>query len=176
MNDDRVSYRISPTSGPEQPPHVFPEAGDYAVYSSVTFFVQRGGAGELVDCDSRMFISLSDARLSEEGQRVVEMNVMEWEAYGQSELLGGEIGFRLVENLDSRVTAGSPAADLPGKMYVSGMLETFFNGTKVDESFGEAEGLISRFPPAPGDLFDVTGKRVEVGDIVVQGMHCKCNK
>jgi len=170
----RKSYRIGPEIENVQPAYLFPIAGDYIIYSKPLFRVKRGEEEELVECEAQMRVSLQDAAAVADGTRQISFKVLEWEAVGNSKLLGGELKYSLLKSLKSQVTAGSEVADLPGRMIVSGRFGAFLNGEIVDEHKGKAVGVISSFPPAKGDLFDISGSRINLGNISIEGIVCKC--
>lgn len=173
--EDRRSYRKGPAPKKAVPAYVFPEAAEYVVFSRAKFLAKVGNKQELIECPARMEISLEDPIITEEGKRLVPMHITQWEAVGKSKLLRGEVIYRLVEGLESSVIAGSERSDLPGKMSLTGRFQTLYRGRVVDEHVGRAVGLISSFPPAPGDLFDISGSQVKIANIEVIGLTCACN-
>jgi hypothetical protein len=168
------SRRISALTRPEVPAHLFPEAGRFAIYSNPKFLVRRGDREELVDFRAEMEVRLSEPEIAETGRRRVRVEVDRWDAIGRSKLLDGELRYSLIENVESYVDGGSAAADLPGRMVVGGKFSLSLNEKEVDRHDGRAVGLISSFPPAPGDLFDISGSRVSLGDVQVSGVLCAC--
>ena len=106
--------------------------------------------------------------------REVSIDIIDWVAEDKSELLGA-IEFEVIKGKKSYVTAGSTKADLPCKMVISLQSVIYLNGEKVDEQDAEVTGLISAFPPAPGDLFDISSDKFELEDIIVEGVVCRCS-
>ncbi|HEU0300819.1 MAG TPA: hypothetical protein VFR37_15260 [Longimicrobium sp.] len=168
------------------PAHQFPPAGEYEIYSLPEFFVQNGERGELLVCAGRIRLRTSNPVVDRRGRRRVNLKVLEWEAVGTSELLGGaEIRVRATRSLGSYVVAMSDRADLPGRMVLSILSSTYVNGQQVDEHKGRAEGLISAFPPAKGDLFALSAPAAThdlsaltngllPGTLRITASNCKC--
>lgn len=167
------SFRISPEGAADTPPHLFPEPGEFMIFSRAFFHIQRDQEEELVECAARMRVGVTSPTDTAGGARQVSLTPTEWEAVGKSRLLGGELKYALLQGAESRVEGGSVAADLPGRMVVTGRFATFLNEQKVDEHDARAVGVISSFPPE-GDLFDISGSSINIGNISVRGVVCKC--
>lgn len=147
----------------------FPEAGVYTLHSEPTFNVTVGDKTELVTCKAELVLKTGEPYLTERGKRRVDLEVVSWHADGASELLGGELHFRM---LDGETTpdesyvesyelfsAEKASRDFPAhaQFSVPYELETPF-GT-VSGLYGLTEGTIEAFPPQPGALF-----KMEKGD------------
>jgi hypothetical protein len=186
MAASRKSRRLGPPLAKSLKPYQFPPGGDYEIFSRPDFFVEIGDRGELLHCEARLVIRTSDAVVNKKGIRQVDFKVLEWEATGTSRLLGGaEVKFTVIKSLQCSVTAGSEKADLPGKMAVSLRSATYVNGVKVDEHPSKASGMISSFPPAKGDLFQISSpekthdlaaltKGALTGHLQIHPISCAC--
>lgn len=186
MPSMRRSRRLGPPLDPAPPAHAFPPAGEYEIYSRPEFFVQNGERGELLVCAGRIRLRTSDPVVDRRGRRRVKIEVLEWEAAGTSQILGGaEVRVSATRSLNSYVEAMSDRADLPGRMVLSIMSSTWVNGERVDEHRGRAEGLVSAFPPARGDLFALSAPPAEhdlfaltggalSGGLRITASNCKC--
>jgi len=179
------SYRVGPPEQNPRAPYEFPEAGEFVIYSRPEFYVQLDQRSELVRCAGQIRLRTSEPVMNSDGLRRVPVEVLEWEAVGQSEILGGELRFAATESLESCVSAGSERADLPGRLVLAIMSSTHVNGRQIDSHRGRAEGLISAFPPAPGDLFALDAPSPEVdlasltagaltGSLRITASTCKC--
>jgi hypothetical protein len=167
--------RISPRLLAATPVHAFEEPGDYEIYSEPIFRIKVADAEELLTCSAHMIVTTHGIERDASGSRRIFFTVKKWDATGKSKLLNGTIKYELVESLSSFVESGSSVADLPGRMTVAGDFRTSLNDQLVNESHpGKAVGLISRFPPIHGDIFDISGSPIQVGNASVEGLVCAC--
>jgi len=144
------------------------------IYSTPMFLIERDDQQELVRFEATMHVRTGRSTKTERGPRRVDIEMLKWEAVGTSKLLGGEVRYQLLKGMKSYVTGLTPAADLPGRMQLSGQFAFYLNGQKVDEHRGGASGLVSGIPPAEGDLFHISGKEVSVGNVKISGVACAC--
>jgi len=147
----------------------FPEAGVYTLHSEPTFEVTVGDKTELVTCRAELVLKTSEPYLTDRNKRRVDLEVVSWHADGASELLGGEMHFRMLngettpdESYVESYEFYSPqeaSRDFPAhaQFSVPYELETPF-GT-ISGLYGLTEGTIEAFPPQPGALF-----KMEKGD------------
>lgn len=146
----------------------FPEAGVYTLHSEPTFTVTVGDKTELVTCKAELVLKTGEPFLTDRGKRRVDLEVVSWHADGASELLGGELHFRMLQGettpdesyVESYEFASvEEARDFPAhaQFSVPYELETPF-GT-VSGLYGLTEGTIEAFPPQAGALF-----KMEKGD------------
>lgn len=182
---ERQSFRVGPPPTRDTPAFEFPEAGEFVIFSRPEFFLQSGERGEVVVCDARIRLTVSDPSRNDRGLRQVSVKVLEWEAVGPSTMLGADLRFVATESQDSHVEAGSERADLPGRMVLSIRSSTFVGDVQVDSHESRAVGLISAFPPAPGDVFSLEAPLAEhdlftlsggalQGTLTIRPGLCKC--
>ena len=171
----RISKRLGPPIKNPGPIYMFPEKGDYEVFSNPTFFIKSGEKGELLEMKARLVLEVSDVKMNKKiNRRQVSFNIKEWEAKGKSDLIG-KVEFKSVKGKNSYVIAGNEKTDLPGKMVIALDADVYLNDEKIiEEHYAEVTGLISEFPPAPGDFFDIRTKDFVFGDIQIIGTHCAC--
>jgi len=147
----------------------FPQAGIYTLHSEPTFVVTVGDKTELVTCKAELVLKTGDAYLTDRGKRRVDLEVVSWHADGASELLGGDMHFRMltgettpdqsyVESYEFH-SVERASRDFPAhaQFSVPYELETPFG--VVSGLYGLTEGTIEAFPPQPGALF-----KMEKGD------------
>lgn len=170
----RRSHRVGPPLAKAVPPHRFPTPGEFIIYSSPVFVITRDDQQEVIELQASMRVQAGAPAKTARGTREVDIKMLEWEAVGTSRLLGGEVRYSLIRGMKSRVTGVTAAADMPGRMDLVGQFSLSLNGQVVDEHRGRARGLISAFPPAEGDLFDISGNEVVVGNVRIGGVACKC--
>lgn len=147
----------------------FPEAGTYVLHSEPKFSIDVGDQNELVTCRAQLVLRTGDAYITETGKRRVDLEVVSWKADGYSELLGGELHFRMLDDMTTEdksyvesyaiYQASDAVRDFPAhaQFAVPYELETPF-GT-VSGLYGLTAGTIEAFPPQAGALF-----RMEKGD------------
>lgn len=147
----------------------FPEAGLYVLHSQPQFNVTVGDQTETVTCRAKLVLQTSNAYLTDNGKRRVDLEVVSWQADGTSQLLGGDLHFRMIDGFETEdrsyvesYALYQPAQgvrDFPAhaQFAVPYELETPF-GT-VTGLYGLTQGTIEAFPPQPGALF-----RMEKGD------------
>lgn len=174
MATQKKSHRVGPAPTKKTPPHRFPAPGEFVIYSTPLFLVLRDGQQELVEFDASMRVRIGASRKAANGTRSVDVEMIEWEAVGKSRLLDGEVRYTLLRGLKSKVSGLTTAADLPGRMELSGQFALSLNGKTVNEHKGSARGVISTFPPAAGDLFNLAGNVVTVGNVRIAGVACAC--
>ncbi len=182
---ERESFRVGPPPTRDTPAFEFPEAGEFVIFSRPEFFLQAGDRGEVVVCDARIRLTVGEPAVNDRGLRQVDVTILEWEAVGRSAMLGADLRFVATQSHDSHVEAGSERADLPGRMVIAIRSSTFVGDVEVDSHEGRAVGLISAFPPAPGDVFSLEAPMAEhdlftLSSGALQGMLtirpglCKC--
>lgn len=147
----------------------FPEAGTYVLHSEPKFSIDVGDQNELVICRAKLVLRTGEAYITETGKRRVDLEVVSWKADGYSELLGGELHFRMLNDMKTEeesyvesyalYQASDAVRDFPAhaQFAVPYELETPF-GT-VSGLYGLTSGTIEAFPPQAGALF-----RMEKGD------------
>jgi hypothetical protein len=155
----------------------FPEAGEFLIRSNPIFLLIRGEDREIMVFDATMRIHTSDPKTDSKGRRQVSAKVTEWEAQAHSKMLDADIAFRLTEGgrRPSTVTARKHDADFPATLRFNMDYEVLVNGEPLLRGLsGVATGTINRFPPEASDTFRIKGKRLEIGDIVVDSLVCAC--
>ncbi|MGO4404782.1 hypothetical protein AB4Z10_11030 [Bosea sp. RAF48] len=162
------SYRIGAAPMFHVAPHHFPPAAEYIIYSKPIFTLQIGTQSEVLEFSAEMHVRCSDPQIGPDNNRQVAVEVVKWEARGRSGILGVEVTFASVRDKGSVVVAGSPAADLPGKMKLWIDSAIYVDGRKIEEHEGRAEGWgVSSFPPSEGDLFSLTKSPQRSHDLAV---------
>lgn len=168
------SHRVGPPLKKKVPPYRFPPAGRYEIFNTPIFHVVVGEQEELLRCKGRLVVETSDAISTRKGLRRIDLEVVDWEASGESRLLGGTVKFVVTKGLKAYVDAGSERADFPGRMTVGVRAQTYLNDQQVDEHESKVTGLISAFPPQEGDLFDISWGGLQLDNIRVGGVMCAC--
>lgn len=138
----------------------FPAGAEFEIRSNPTFNVTVGDRNEVVVCKAKLILRTSDPYVTEDGKRRVDLEVVDWGAVGQSELLG-ELKFSKREGPASekswiesfRAWTVEQPQDFPAlaQFAVPYQLETQF-GT-VTGLYGVTRGHIHTFPPSKGDIF-----------------------
>lgn len=139
----------------------FPEAGTYVIHSLPSFNIVVGDRTEVLTCEAELTLETGTPYVTDDGKRRVDLKVVDWHATGTSELLGGDVNFRMLQGVTTAESSyvesyqlwndASPQ-DFPAhaQFAVPYELETPF-GT-VSGLFGLTEGTIKAFPPS-GDIF-----------------------
>jgi hypothetical protein len=147
----------------------FPQAGQYVIHSHPSFLVTVGDQKEVVECDAALTLSAGTPYVTQQGNRRVDLKILDWKATGTSKLLGGPLNMRFDPNVKvgddsfvetyTIVNAKNAGKDFPAKAQ-------FAVGYQIDTPFGTVAGLrgvtrgsIHAFPPE-NDIFTM-----EKGDV-----------
>jgi hypothetical protein len=143
----------------------FPKAGIYEIHSNPSFLIKVGANEETVTCKATLVVQAGDPYINADGNRHVDLKVVNWKAEGTSELLGGPLKFRMEQGKSTEDKSFVESYRLDSKDFparaqfaVPYELETPF-GT-VRNLYGVTRGAIKSFPPT-NDVFSM-----EKGDIV----------
>lgn len=134
----------------------FPDSDVYVIRSLPSFNIAVGDRTELVTCNAELRLHTGQPYVAADGTRRVDLEILDWKADGRSELLGGEIHFRMEQGREARepsyvksFQAWNAAApqDFPAhaQFAVPYEVETPFG--KVSGLFGLTSGSINQFPP-----------------------------
>jgi hypothetical protein len=148
---------------------LFPTAGQYVIHSHPSFLVAVGDSKEVVECDASLTLVAGNPYVTKQGTRRVDLKILDWQATGNSKLLGGPLNMRFDPAIQVKddsfvetftvVTAKNAQADFPARAQ-------FAVGYSMDTPWGTVAGLrgvtrgsIHAFPPE-NDIFTM-----EKGDI-----------
>lgn len=160
-----------PATDPE-----FPTSGEYTINSHPAFNIAVGDQTEVVNCKAQLRLRTSEPYTTADGTRRVDLEIIDWKADGYSELLGGDLHFRMEHDrasedpsyvLSYQTWNASAPADFPAyaQFAVPYELETPFG--KVNGLYGLTSGSISQFPPQ-GSIF--TMKKGDTAEIMANLM------
>ena len=146
-----------------------PKAGEYVINSQPQFRVTVGDSEELVKCEAVLVLKTTDPYVTDQNTRRVDVQVVDWKATGTSELLGGQLQFRMIPGSvdeESYIEAKS-AESFPAhaQFAIKYEMETPFG--VMTNLVGVTWGQINAFPPAPGDTMQL---RKGAGGLVAQLM------
>jgi hypothetical protein len=153
--------------------NTFPASDAYTLHSSPAFNVTVGDRAEVVRCKAELHLRTGKPYVGDDGVRRVDLEILDWQADGYSELLGGDLHFRMQKGVPMRdpsfvksYQAWSPAKpmDFPAhaQFAMPYELETPFG--KIKGLYGLTSGSITSFPPAPHSIF--TMKKGDTAEIV----------
>lgn len=152
----------------------FPEANVYTIHSLPSFNITVGDRVEVVTCKAELRLRTAEPTIAADGTRRVDLQILDWKADGYSELLGGDLHFRMEQGkaaADSsyvkshQVWNATKPMDFPAhaQFAVPYQLETPFG--KVKGLYGLTTGQINSFPPR-GVIF--TMKKGDTAEIVAE--------
>lgn len=135
---------------------LFPASGVYTIHSKPTFNITVGDRVEVVTCKAELRLRTGMPYIADDGTRRVDLEVLDWKADGVSELLGGDLHFRMQKGAPMRdasyvksLKAWNPdqPQDFPAhaQFAMPYELETPFG--KINGLYGVTEGAINSFPP-----------------------------
>jgi len=133
----------------------FPAAGVYTIHSLPSFNIAVGDRTEVLTCEAELVLRTGTPYLTEDGQRRVELEIIDWHATGTSELLG-KVSFRMLKDAatadESYVQSyqfWNPAQplDFPAHAQFAVMYELETEYGTVTGLYGLTEGAIRSFPP-----------------------------
>ena len=137
-------------------PTQFPDSDVYTIHSLPSFNITVGDRVEVVTCKAELNLKAGKPYIAADGTRRVDLTVLDWRADGFSELLGGDLHFRMEQGKPTRdasfvksyqVWSSEKPMDFPAQAQfaVPYELETPFG--KVKGLYGVTSGMINSFPP-----------------------------
>jgi len=147
---------------------------EFEILSKPIFTLSRDGRSELLVFDARMVVNTAQPQTNRRGKRQVNLEITEWVAQAHSTLLDQDIVMRQEgdDHPQSRVTAQNFDSDFPGEMRFPMNWAIEIGQERIAGLQAEAVGTINAFPPAPGDVFDIVGKDLEVGGTRLVAVAC----
>lgn len=139
-----------------KPAALFPASDVYTIHSLPSFNIAVGDRTEVVTCKAELRLRTGKPYVAADGTRRVDLEILDWRADGFSELLGGDLHFRMEQGRPMRDPsfvkshqAWNPdqPMDFPAhaQFAVPYVLETPFG--KVSGLYGLTSGQINSFPP-----------------------------
>ncbi len=139
----------------------FPGSNVYTISSHPSFNVAVGDRTEVVTCHAKLRLRTSEPYLAPDGSRRVDLTILDWHADGNSDLLGGELHFKMEHGRSMRDpsyvksyqtwNADSPQ-DFPAYAQFSMPYELETPFGKINGLYGLTSGSITSFPPH-GSIF-----------------------
>jgi hypothetical protein len=158
---------------PAQQTNEFPASDVYTLRSSPSFNVTVGDRVEVVTCKAELRLRTGKPYVGADGMRRVDLEILDWKADGRSELLGGELHFRMQQGVPMRepsyvksyqVWNPDKPLDFPAHAQFAMPYELDTPFGKIKGLYGLTSGSITSFPPAPGAIF--TMKKGDTAEIV----------
>jgi hypothetical protein len=161
-----------PALAKDTPKSLFPASKVYTLHSLPSFNVTVGDRVEVVSCKAELRLRTGDPYIGADGMRRVDLEILDWKADGYSELLGGELHFRMQQGAPMRdpsyvksFQAWNPEKpmDFPAhaQFAMPYVLETPYG--KISGLYGLTTGQITSFPP-PSSIF--TMKKGDTAEIM----------
>lgn len=137
-------------------PVSFPAPDVYTIHSKPTFNITVGDRVEVVTCKAELRLRTGVPYVTADGMRRVDLEILDWRADGVSELLGGELHFRMEKGMPGRdpsyvksyqLWSADKQMDFPAhaQFAMPYELETPFG--KIKGLYGLTSGSIASFPP-----------------------------
>lgn len=151
----------------------FPASDVYTLHSNPSFNVTVGDRVEVVRCKAELRLRTGKPFVAADGVRRVDLEIIDWKADGYSELLGGDLHFRMEKGRPMRDPSYVQSYQLwnPEKPLDFPAHAQFAMPYELDTPFGKIKGLygvtagsITSFPPAPNSVF--TMKKGDTAEIV----------
>src|SRR4029077_20896690 len=83
-------------------PTVFPPSDVYTIHSKPAFNITVGDRVEVVTCKAELRLRTGKPYVAADGTRRVDLQILDWKADGRSELLGGDLHFRMEQGRPMR--------------------------------------------------------------------------
>jgi hypothetical protein len=140
----------------------FPESAVYTLHSRPSFNVTVGDRVEVVTCKAELRLRTGKPYVAADGMRRVDLEILDWQADGTSELLGGALHFRMQKGVAMRDPSFVQSYQLwnPEKPLDFPAQAQFAMPYELETPFGNITGLygltsgsITSFPPAPHSIF-----------------------
>ena len=134
----------------------FPASDIYTIHSKPAFNIAVGDRTEVVTCKATLKLRTTEPYVGQDGTRRVDLEIIDWQADGYSELMGGELHFRKEQGMPMRdpsfvqsyqVWNPGQAVDFPAhaQFAMPYTLETPFGS--INGLYGLTSGSITEFPP-----------------------------
>jgi hypothetical protein len=140
-----------------KPASLFPTTAKvYTLPSQPSFNVTVGDRVEVVTCNAELRLRAGEPYLAADGMRRVDLEILDWKADGYSELLGGDLHFRMQKGVQAReqsyvksfqVWNPDKPMDFPAHAQFAMPYELQTPYGKISGLFGLTSGSITRFPP-----------------------------
>lgn len=143
----------------------FPSAGRYEIDSKTIFQITAADKSEIILCQSKMVVTAKSPFLNSQKRRQINLEIVDWTATGNSELLGGLVEIRAT-NKGTRQESyilGSEKQDFPADLVLAATFEIKTPDGKSIEQSGIMQGVIRSFPPQPADM--ITMEKIDVGSM-----------
>lgn len=140
----------------------FPASAVYTLYSHPAFNVTVGDRVEVVTCNAQLHLRTGKPYVAANGMRRVDLEILDWQADGYSELLGGDLHFRMQKGMPTHDASfvqsyqlWNPAkpADFPAQAQFAMPYELETPFGNIAGLYGVTSGSITAFPPAPHSIF-----------------------
>jgi hypothetical protein len=140
----------------------FPAAAVYTLNSNPSFNVTVGDRVEVVTCKAKLRLRTGKPYVAPNGMRRVDLEILDWQADGVSELLGGPLHFRMQKDMPTKDASfvQSYQAWNPGKPLDFPAQAQFAMPYTLETPFGNVTGLygltagsITAFPPPVHTIF-----------------------
>lgn len=146
----------------------FPKPAQYVLHSKPNFTITVGENKELVTCTAQLVLTTGQPYVTADGKRRVDLKIVDWNATGNSKLLGGEITFRMRKDgktsdksfVESYEVVQAGSHDFPAKAQFAMPYEVDTPFGTVSNLYGVTGGTIESFPPQPGSQF-----KMQKGDV-----------
>lgn len=147
----------------------FPQPDVYTINSLPSFNIVVGDRTEVVTCEAELKLRTGEAYVDADGVRRVDLEIIDWQAEGYSELLGGDLHFRMEQDSPMRdesfvksfQVAGQNDFPAHAQFAMPYTLETPFG--EIKGLYGLTSGHITQFPPS-NSVF--TMKKGDTAEIV----------
>jgi hypothetical protein len=152
----------------------FLHAGRHEIHSRPIFVVVSGERSDILVCEANMVVETGEPYENKSGRRQVDIRESDWVARGNSELLGGNVEFRLnpERQQESWVIAGENE-DFPAQLRFGMDYNVRTSRGTLEGLTGFATGDIQSFPPKITDIFTID-KEVNIEDLILGGVACAC--
>jgi hypothetical protein len=140
----------------------FPAPSVWTLNSRPAFNVTVGDRVEVVTCNAQLHLRTGKPYVAANGMRRVDLEIIDWKADGYSDLLGGELHFRMQKGMPTHDTsfvqsyqAWNPERpmDFPAQAQFAMPYELETPFGNITGLYGLTSGSITQFPPAPHSIF-----------------------
>lgn len=137
-------------------PAQFPESNLFTINSLPSFNITVGDRVEVVTCKAELLLRTGKPYVASDGTRRVDLEILDWRADGYSELLGGDLHFRMEKGRAMRdasfvksFQSWNPAQpmDFPAHAQFAMPYELDTPFGKIKGLYGVTSGMINSFPP-----------------------------
>lgn len=151
----------------------FPASDVYTIHSRPSFNITVGDRVEVVTCKAELRLRTGTPYVAEDGSRRVDLQILDWKADGHSELLGGDLHFRMEKGRPMRDASfvksyqlwnPEKPMDFPAQAQFAMPYELETPFGKINGLYGLTSGSITSFPPQHNAIF--TMKKGDTAEIV----------